>query len=133
MDLKAFTRYKTGISKLDIAHYNLFLKLNDILLSLNTKEELVEHIEEFRNLTIEHFTSEEAFMKEIEFPYIESHKEAHAHILKKLNKLIGSADIINKHNIKMYFTNELDYILLKHIDHMDMQISEFLKVKNKTV
>lgn len=119
--------YETGIPRIDLEH-KIFLELfnsyrvailkNKDVAYLNKIINIIEKYAEF------HFTSEEAFMVEIEYPGLNNHQHLHFDLLEKLN--------IAKHKTD----NSIEFLqfafewFAHHTTHEDKSISNYIQKNN---
>lgn len=130
MNIDFFNNYKIGIDFIDKEHKELFLICDEAVKNITYKEKSLELITEFNKLITEHFKNEEKYMEDIEYPYIKYHKEAHSVILSKLAHLINKDFTLEYNKSRQeYLIKMFDDTLLKHTDHFDRQITDFLNSK----
>lgn len=87
--LKWKAEFETGISHIDEQHKHLF-EIGNRAYSLiddnmDKFDEIVAVIEELKNYTVYHFTSEEEYMKSIGYRKFLSHKVEHDDFVSKIN------------------------------------------------
>lgn len=86
--LKWKQEFETGISHLDEQHKHLFEIGNKAYLLLDDKmdkfDEIVALIDELKNYTVYHFSSEEEYMKNIGYRKFLSHKVEHDDFINKI-------------------------------------------------
>jgi hemerythrin len=116
------------IPSIDKEHKKLINLVNSFYDSLSQgsgKEKLLIVIEALKEYTIEHFSTEEMYMKHLNFPGYNSHKSEHKKFIEtvllfeeryKNGKLIISVEVTNF--IKDWISN--------HIMGTDMKYSDFL-------
>ena len=130
MNIDFFNNYKIGIDFIDKEHRDLFLICDEAVKNITYKEKSLELIIKFNKLIIDHFKNEEKYMEDIEYPYIKYHKEAHSIILIKLDNLINKEFNLEYNKTRQeYLIKTFDDTLLKHTDHFDRQIIDFLNSK----
>jgi len=115
--------YCIGDSVIDDEHRNLFILANEILQIRNPTEE----IEKIRPLLHKlydymkyHFDHEEAFMSQIKFPAIVTHKIRHSEIIDEMNAILKSSHQISTLSEKL--SEMMVKWVLKHIIEEDMKI-----------
>ena len=89
-------KFSFGISIIDEEHKKFIGILNKAIIAKehnNKPEEIKEVLKEMNNYALEHFTTEEAYMKKFKYPEYKSHKKEHhdfsmttSAILKKVIK-----------------------------------------------
>lgn len=130
MIVERFVHYKVGVDSIDKDHYEIFLVMDEVIslaksgYIINAKEKLLK----LQEMVTEHFSKEEKFMEAINYKFIDSHKESHTSILRKIRDII---DHIDTHNtmIKDY-VNIFENIFFGHIDCQDLQYTEYI-LENK--
>jgi hemerythrin-like metal-binding protein len=73
-------KYALGLDEIDEQHKMLFDIMNDIwdVIVHNTKaRSIMDSLEELERYTIKHFTEEEIFMRDIEYPNFDAHIALH--------------------------------------------------------
>ncbi len=95
---------KTGVKHIDDEHEKLINMINELLHSfsndsdLSTSREVISKLETYADY---HFKSEEKYLKEVNYKYLEKHKDAHEHFKNEVSKFKeqmeqGDQDIANK-------------------------------------
>ncbi len=123
------SKYCVGISIIDEQHKKLFGFLNktiDAKEHSDNKEELKEVLEEMTQYALEHFETEEAYMREFNYPACRYHSEEH---YRFFTKTIAYFDRVV--NGDYHISNELiEYLkqwLVNHIQICDRQYIECFK------
>lgn len=122
--------YKTNIDIIDKQHKHLFeitdrtyeLLTNDLL--VDKYDRILELLDELKEYTLFHFSTEEKYMEEINYKNLEAQKEAHAQFIKKLDDYnLNTIDDNQDESIRdlLEFLNSW---LVNHIINMDKQIGE---------
>lgn len=125
-----FRHYITHIPLLDGPHATMVVDMEEIAKLFKQKEfeKLHNALVLLETTLIAHLIDEDDFMDKINYPYAKYHKIAHSEILKKMANLIDKIDeIAAKHYDSKHLVEELRKILVEHIDHYDMQISNYVK------
>lgn len=133
----AFTdKFKTGIELIDEEHRRLFeiiKEANDLIHAefLHDKYDEILHIlDELRNYTETHFSDEEAFMEQINYPELEAQQKAHSAFIEKLvNINFAEFDEIDN-NQQSYLFELINYLLnwlTNHILGSDLKIGEYVR------
>lgn len=121
-------------AELDKQHQVIFEIANDTLYTLDKVQEEPNsqvHKEELKKIMIRlfnyirtHFSSEEKFMKEINFPLLKQHKKSHADLTNQAKKLLNYSGDIEK------FSGELRVLIgnfiTKHFAREDLLIADFV-------
>ncbi len=80
-------KYAIGVSQMDHEHQVLLDKINELIFDMNERQDHIpQSFEELKRYTIEHFTHEEAYMEEIGYKSLESHKRVHKNLLEAVTK-----------------------------------------------
>lgn len=122
--------YNTNIDIIDKQHKYLFeitdrtyeLLTNDLL--VDKYDRILELLDELKEYTLFHFSTEEKYMEEINYKNLEAQKEAHAQFIKKLDDYnLNTIDDNQDESIRdlLEFLNSW---LVNHIINMDKQIGE---------
>ncbi|WP_022749836.1 bacteriohemerythrin [Lachnobacterium bovis] len=133
----AFTeKYFVGVKLIDDEHKRLFEimeEANQIIhdeSSFDKYDEIMDIVDELREYTEFHFSDEERFMKEINYPDLDKQMKAHIAFIEKLNEI----DLENIDDDQQGYLNDLLAFLLNwlttHILKMDKKIGEFYKKTN---
>lgn len=128
----AFTsKYITGIEFVDREHEKLFEIIRDADRVIHAEllhdkyDEIMRILSGLKDYAREHFTDEENYMKEIQYPGLEPQQRAHATFIDKLTDI--NLDEID--NSQQDYLERLVRFLLEwlsvHILHMDKKIGEF--------
>ncbi len=118
-------KYSVGISIIDEQHKKLFGIINKTFYARENSdnaEELIEVLEEMTNYALEHFTTEEAYMIEFNYPEFESHNEKHYDFITRTSAYFNRVADGDYH-----ISNELlEY--LKHwlTDHIQVADREYI-------
>ncbi len=120
--------YRLGISNIDRQHQKLFDIVGEIF-SLkdhdDVKEEIRTILYELHEYIQIHFRDEEAYMKEIEYPELEHHKQLHKKIVEHVAAITKNSDRLDILQTKMRVIAKR--ALVDHILHEDMKIKEYQK------
>lgn len=91
-------------------------------------EELRQAIRELYEYVKYHFKNEEAFMRELNYPDLDSHHEKHRQIIKEMNYTLSHAhhmrDILNN------FRELVNVWVIDHIRKEDRKIRKFIQKQN---
>jgi hemerythrin len=129
---------ETGIDILDEQHRHYIDLLNDYCekATEHTKtfkktRQLMESFDFLRQYAKEHFSTEESIMTDAEYPDYESHLAEHLHFLKHVEALYQD---MKANGFSPELSREVNYYTIEwFIDHIlesDMQLVEFIKVKD---
>lgn len=116
-----------NINSIDDQHKKLIEMINDFYdnISKRSNQELISKlVAGMKDYTIMHFSNEEKYMKQFNYPYYEQHKKEHSFFIDKVAAL---EDKINKGTIIVSFeiTNFLKDWIKNHIQESDKQYSDF--------
>lgn len=90
-----------------------------------TKGEIKDLLTEFFHYMKEHFSDEEKYMEEINYPELEPHRRIHKEIIQSMVHLISTIKTTNDLKERLYLISKK--WLLEHILFEDMKITEFLR------
>lgn len=123
----------TGIEEIDEQHRELFEKINHLIETLEvdgSDENFFNAINYLKEYAFNHFSSEEKYFEEYDYPEKEEHKDEHRLFEKKIieieekGKIFGSA---------IHLSIELNAYLLNwwyiHIKNFDKKLAKFLKAQ----
>jgi len=134
----AFTsKYMTGIDDIDIEHRRLFemvKETNDILhddLIFDKYDKFLSILSQLKTYAREHFSHEEAYMEEINYPDILKQKEAHAAFCDKLAEIKLEEIDENQQEALENLVSFLLNWLSTHILRMDKAIGDYLSSQLK--
>ena len=127
--IKWNNRFCTGIPTIDGEHRELLGILNkaiDAKEHSDNKEELEEVLEEMTKFALEHFETEESYMREFNYPKYRDHREEH---YRFFTKTIAFLDRLSNGNCQI--SNQLiEYLkqwLVNHIQVSDRQYIDCFK------
>jgi hemerythrin-like metal-binding protein len=117
--------YSLAVGPMDQEHKVLVEKINALAHSLENQNytEIAKTFGALAAFTVEHFSHEEAFMKEIAYPDLDIHKRIHKSLLEKVTGFGKQVETrqVNADEL-MIFLNDW---LLKHILGVDMKYARF--------
>ena len=129
-------RYATGIPSVDDQHKTLFKTINDFhegLVAGKAKEELAHAVEFLVTYTVNHFKTEEDFMKLHKFDGLAAHQTEHMLLLEEVGNFKDKWTKNSASVRPMEVARFLGDWLTHHIQQMDMQYVKFLKDKGIAV
>ncbi len=121
-------RFETGIPAIDTQHKQLFQSVNDLSDSLrrgDPKGEVSRVLDFLISYTVEHFRTEETWMKNHGFPGLEEHKVEHAKLVAEVSQLKQRFDAGEL--MTMRVTIFLANWLKQHINESDLAYVEHSK------
>ena len=129
-------RFATGIPKVDDQHKVLFKIVNEFqegLVAGKAKEQLALTLNSLVGYTVEHFKTEEEFMKLHQFEGLPGHLAEH-HLLLEEVSTFKDKWASNPASVRpMEVARFLGDWLTHHIQQMDFQYTKFLKDRGITV
>ena len=124
------SRFETGIAIIDQQHQALFEavnKLADSFKSGTASAQVKASMDFLVKYTVEHFQTEEKFMKEMGYPKLSSHMAQHGQLVAKAKDL--QARLAEGKTVTVEVTSFLADWLKHHINEEDMGYVEFAKAK----
>lgn len=120
-----------GIEKIDTQHKELFRRIDDLVTAIKSKTckltigDTLEFLEEYIE---EHFTAEEALMREKGYPKLEAHHALHVKFMKDFQAFMDELRTEESSYNRSVLTNQIvvDWIL-DHIKKVDMEFGRFMK------
>lgn len=126
------SRFETGIELVDAQHQGLFEAVNKLADSFkagNAGNQVVESLDFLVAYTLEHFQTEERFMREDGYPGLAAHADEHARLLQQVQELQGR--LVAGQPVTMDVTIFLVEWLTSHISGSDLRYAEFVREKNR--
>lgn len=121
----------TGVEKIDIQHMELVARikaLHESYLNGTSAEKLAETLEYLKCYVIEHFTTEEKYMRELNYPHYERHTQIHRQFVEEFLLLLAefrqkgiSSDFNLNFNVKL-----IDWIK-DHVLGEDKEMAAFIR------
>ena len=128
------TEYTVNVTEIDRQHKELFRVLNELGEALwdgKGKDTVGEALKFMADYTVEHFYTEEAFMKDHGFPDYQDHKKAHDDLVEEIRQFIGRYETEDmSSDLVMGVVNRLGDWTREHVRGMDQDLGKFLL--NKT-
>lgn len=123
--LKWDEKFSLHIPAMDEEHQKIVSTINTLIAVVNENKikEIEANIDKLLKIAVEHFASEEKFLRDISYPDYSSHKRIHDALLSKLTeyrKLFGTSEFDTARFIRF-----VQNWLLSHILGVDMQYSHF--------
>ncbi len=129
--------YDIGVEKIDCQHRQLLAKLNEFFDACSKqqgKEQIEETLNFLKDYTLEHFSSEESLMADIDFPELTEHRKTHAEFIQtvlELEETLKTKGPSVLSTIKLNRT--LTDWLLNHINKCDKLIGEYMATRDKAI
>lgn len=119
-------KLSTGNDLLDDQHRIIFSYLDELEAATGEHRTMlaVHVLSRLNSYTREHFTTEEALMKEAGFPDLEQHLAEHAVFRARIKSLLEQAIF---HEVTEDVVSTVRAWLVNHIHHADMQYVPYLK------
>ena len=126
MEIEWQDKYKIGDGKIDAEHQEWFRLANRFLMA-NERQSMQECGEAFSQYTRHHFFYEEAFMREIQFPFTATHVKEHDRLVSTLEKILDvvDKDVLSKAELEDF----VGYCLAKHIATYDAPLAVYIRRK----
>lgn len=103
-------------------------ELYDSMRSSSSDETLLKIVDDMRNYTEFHFTTEEKLMEQYGFNGLQEHKQEHEEFIAKVGQVEGDCQS-GKGSLDMEVLNFLSNWLVTHINDTDKKMGEFLASK----
>jgi hemerythrin len=126
------SRFETGIDLVDSQHQSLFEAVNRLAASFgatNMGDEVKESLDFLARYSIEHFQTEERFMREAGFPGLAAHMAEHARLMNRVRVLqdrLAQGKPVTM-DVTIFFAGWLKH----HICGTDMAYVRFMKEQNR--
>jgi hemerythrin len=123
--------YLTGIAEIDRQHQGFFEaahRLYDQILNCEGEHGVEEAVAFLRDYAERHFESEEAFMREHEYPHLEDHQKLHDAFFESLELLADELRVLgpSQHLADRALEVAQDW-LIDHIADEDMQYATYAR------
>lgn len=123
-----------GNAEIDDDHRYLISLINAIEAAVNCgieRKVLLTHLSELFAYTEKHFKREEEIQAQIQFPFIETHKQEHEKLINKLNSIQISLDSSqDEKSYKSFMQGLFDFLkdwLVNHIINEDLKMKSCFK------
>lgn len=124
-------RFAIGVSDVDRQHQELFHQVNNLLKACNQgvgKDALPEIFDFLGKYVVEHFTTEERYMKRYRYPKFFEHKKVHEDFIKTFLNFRKDAETEGPGVRLVVQVNRILVDWLKnHILQMDQEMGKFLR------
>jgi hemerythrin len=125
------SRFETGIAIIDTQHKALFAAVNQLAESFRagtSGNQAKESLDFLMKHAAEHFSTEEKFMQDMNYPKLTAHMADHAQMSRMAQEL--QTNLAAGNPITMEVTIFLADYLQNHINQVDMGYVDFVKEKN---
>jgi hemerythrin-like metal-binding protein len=124
MEIEWQDKYKIGDGKIDAEHQEWFRLANQFLMA-DEQRSMQECGEAFSKYTRHHFFYEEAFMREIQFPFTATHVKEHDQLVSTLEKIMDvvGKDVLSRSELEDF----VRYCLVKHIANYDAPLTVYIR------
>ncbi len=123
-------KYAIGIHQMDEEHIEILKRINDLIeaMNLNVLDKMLSSFTELKEYTVHHFTHEEKYMEQIQYPALDSHKKVHVNLINTLLKFEEQfkAGKIEKGRLASFLKNWL----FTHIMGIDTKYANHAKEHN---
>jgi hemerythrin len=122
------SRFETGIDLIDAQHKSLFAAVNQLVDSFQegkARAQVKESLDFLVDYALEHFQTEERFMRAADYPGLAEHMTEHARLLEQVRDL--QMDLLDGKAATMDVTIFLVDWLKVHIHESDMAWVYFMK------
>lgn len=134
-------KYKINVELIDQQHEELFKRVSDFIQTVQDKgvwEEKLDKVKEtmafMQEYVVAHFNEEEVYQAQINYPDIESHKEAHAKFKEAVNVYANRLEEEGYiEEVVQEFGGKLMTWLIMHVAKMDQKIGEYVNSKGGTI
>jgi len=120
--------YNTGNPSMDDEHQKIFQILEkafEKVSSENTEEKIKETLTKLYMFMKKHFKVEEKYMRDIQYPEYEKHKEVHDQFIDKTNELFLQLKSLNSKIFEKKLAKFIDEEIITHMIDEDKKIVEF--------
>lgn len=134
-------KYKIGVEHIDMQHEELFRRVSEFTKVIRSEEDWdarVDKVKEtmifMKDYVIDHFNEEEIYQEQINYPDIETHREAHAKFREGINNYVKIFEEEGFTEEKIQeFGGKLMAWLIMHVGNMDQKIGEYVRSKGGKV
>lgn len=131
-EIKWNSEFDIGNFQIDREHQNLFaIARKTISLTTSSKETLKQILRQLYEYTSTHFSNEEKYMKSVNYPDLDTHKELHKNLLTLLNTLVLEFNSLEISQIQEKITTFIEKYFIDHIINEDKQIELHTTPLNK--
>ncbi|UOD34216.1 hemerythrin family protein [Deferribacteraceae bacterium V6Fe1] len=124
-----------GFKAIDDQHKTLINIINKFQNALLDGEgvESIQSVVNFLELyTKVHFSTEEKYMEQYQYPNTETHKQEHKKLIEYIGALKNKVnENPNNHNLALDLNNQLKNWYTDHINKIDKHLGAFLKIKKE--
>lgn len=117
--------YKIGHEKVDSEHQKLFELANHITDNLEDKDAILKSVKELVKYTKFHFANEEQYMKSVNFPFLEEHKQLHKNMVDKVTSILAKLSTMKPADIASELLQFMKESIIKHILTEDKKVHHF--------
>jgi hemerythrin-like metal-binding protein len=117
-------KYLIGEVKIDAEHREWFRLANDFLVAVN-RQARQDSGAAFSSYTRQHFLKEETLMREVRFPFTDTHVSEHDRLFDTLDKIFDACteEVLSKLELEEFVA----YTLATHISSFDAQLSVYIR------
>lgn len=125
--------YMIGHEKVDSEHKKLFELATVVEQSLNDKDSILKSVKELVKYTKFHFANEEQYMKSIDFPFLEEHKQLHKNIVDKVNLILLKLNSMETEDIAFELSQFIKENIINHILTEDKRVHHFRRNREELI
>jgi len=126
---------RVGFKAIDDQHktlINIINKFQNALLSGEGAESIQSVVNFLELYTKVHFSTEEKYMEQFQYPNTDTHKQEHKKLIEYLADLKNKIkENPNNHNLALDLNNKLKIWYAEHINKIDKHLGAFLKMKKE--
>lgn len=128
MSFKMDKNLITGIDDIDSQHQKLFSTIHCLDNDDLDDDKVVQILLEIRCYVVEHFKTEERYMRKYRYPHYEEHKALHESFVNDYNDLIFKfAEDFSISSVLPSLPHVLHNWLITHYGDADVKMTEFLR------
>ena len=122
--------YSIGVNKIDEQHqelFRIFNTLGDALWDGKGKDVIGETLTFLTKYTVEHFETEEKYMKETSYPAFDEHKKAHNDFVQEVKQFVhqfDTQDLAMSNTIGIF--SRLGDWTREHVRGLDQELGHYL-------
>ncbi|MCE5184528.1 MAG: hemerythrin family protein [Planctomycetaceae bacterium] len=126
MNTKWANRYSVGVDELDRQHQKLFSIFYTLLELDSSGSTLTETLNSLLAYTHEHFTTEERYMAECNYPGLEEHRRSHDAFLNRIAALCGNMPTTQNACLGQILSQIYEW-LITHVCSCDQQYKSYIR------
>ena len=119
-------RYSVGMAEIDEQHKALFSTINrlwSVIVGKGEASVVLGLLDELERYTVQHFSAEEIFMRQVNYPDFEQHKKLHAQFVQRVAQEKGN--VVAGKSLSLDLLHFLKDWLIEHILVEDQRYATF--------